>query len=220
MLDWTGLYGSKLIGYNHPRMYEPDYLRRLSVAANTKITNPGFPDPGMLGLLPAAAPAGAEKHAGQGRRSLCRQFRRRGGREHDEIFHQSPPPQAAGQGARALKSALCLFRSGLPRAYRLCAQRHDPFQRPHRHQGFSRHHRRQSADAVPGHRFPKVRSGKRGAGDAGSRGAGIADGIQSRRDRRGHSRTDAGGGRTAAGAAALLSRAVAAVPEIRHCLGA
>jgi L-lysine 6-transaminase len=42
ILDWGGLYGSKLIGYNHPRMYEPDYLRRLSVAANTKIANPDF----------------------------------------------------------------------------------------------------------------------------------------------------------------------------------
>ena len=48
MLDWTGLYGSKLIGYNHKRMYEPDYLRRLSVAANTKITNPDFLTPECL----------------------------------------------------------------------------------------------------------------------------------------------------------------------------
>ncbi|ADU14339.1 aminotransferase class III-fold pyridoxal phosphate-dependent enzyme [Asticcacaulis excentricus] len=40
--DWCGLYGSRLIGYNHPRLYEPDYVRRLVVAANTKMANPDF----------------------------------------------------------------------------------------------------------------------------------------------------------------------------------
>ncbi|TVR68058.1 MAG: aminotransferase class III-fold pyridoxal phosphate-dependent enzyme [Spirochaetaceae bacterium] len=40
--DWTGLYGSKLIGYNHPRMFEPGYLERLSVASATKLPNPDF----------------------------------------------------------------------------------------------------------------------------------------------------------------------------------
>ena len=40
--DWGGLYGSKLIGYNHPRMYEPEYLHRLAVAANNKMANPDF----------------------------------------------------------------------------------------------------------------------------------------------------------------------------------
>lgn len=40
--DWTGLYGSKLIGYNHPRMFEPTYLNRLAVASATKLPNPDF----------------------------------------------------------------------------------------------------------------------------------------------------------------------------------
>lgn len=42
LFDWMGFYGSKLIGYNHPQMFEPDYLRRLSYAANTKTANPDF----------------------------------------------------------------------------------------------------------------------------------------------------------------------------------
>ncbi len=48
ILDWSGLYGSKLIGYNHPHMFAPDYVRRLSIAANTKITNPDFLTPECL----------------------------------------------------------------------------------------------------------------------------------------------------------------------------
>lgn len=40
--DWTGLYGSKLLGYNHPRLFEPDYARELVLAANTKMANPDF----------------------------------------------------------------------------------------------------------------------------------------------------------------------------------
>jgi L-lysine 6-transaminase len=40
--DWSGLYGSRLIGYNHPRLFEPDYVRRLVIAANTKMANPDF----------------------------------------------------------------------------------------------------------------------------------------------------------------------------------
>ena len=40
--DWTGLYGSKLIGYNHPRMFERPYLERLAVASATKLPNPDF----------------------------------------------------------------------------------------------------------------------------------------------------------------------------------
>ena len=34
--DWGGLYGSKLLGYNHQRMFEPDVAKELVVAANTK----------------------------------------------------------------------------------------------------------------------------------------------------------------------------------------
>ncbi len=46
--DWGGLYGSKLIGYNHPRLFEADYLERLSYAAATKLPNPDFLTPECL----------------------------------------------------------------------------------------------------------------------------------------------------------------------------
>lgn len=46
--DWGGLYGSKLLGYNHPRMFDPAYTHRLVVAANTKIANPDFLTPECL----------------------------------------------------------------------------------------------------------------------------------------------------------------------------
>lgn len=42
LFDWAGYYGSKLIGHNHPGLYEPDYLKRLSRAANNKVANPDF----------------------------------------------------------------------------------------------------------------------------------------------------------------------------------
>lgn len=42
LFDWAGYYGSKLIGHNHPGLYEPEYLRRLSRAANNKVANPDF----------------------------------------------------------------------------------------------------------------------------------------------------------------------------------
>lgn len=40
--DWGGLYGSRLIGYNHPRLLEPAYQARLALAANNKMANPDF----------------------------------------------------------------------------------------------------------------------------------------------------------------------------------
>ncbi len=40
IFDWGGVYGSKLIGHNHPRLCEPDYLQRLCRAANNKVANP------------------------------------------------------------------------------------------------------------------------------------------------------------------------------------
>ncbi len=40
--DWAGIYGSRLLGYNHPRMQEPAYLARLALAANNKMGNPDF----------------------------------------------------------------------------------------------------------------------------------------------------------------------------------
>lgn len=45
LFDWAGYYGSKLIGHNHPGLYEPSYVERLVVAANNKIANPDFLTP-------------------------------------------------------------------------------------------------------------------------------------------------------------------------------
>ncbi|MBS1703535.1 MAG: aminotransferase class III-fold pyridoxal phosphate-dependent enzyme [Armatimonadetes bacterium] len=42
LFDWAGFYGSKLLGHNHPGLYEPEYLKRLSRAANNKVANPDF----------------------------------------------------------------------------------------------------------------------------------------------------------------------------------
>jgi len=40
IFDWCGCYASKLIGYNHPKMYEPEYIKRLTIVANNKMPNP------------------------------------------------------------------------------------------------------------------------------------------------------------------------------------
>jgi L-lysine 6-transaminase len=48
LFDWAGYFGSKLIAHNHPRLYEPDYVRRLTVAANNKVANPDFLTPECL----------------------------------------------------------------------------------------------------------------------------------------------------------------------------
>jgi len=42
IFDWAGYYASKLLGHNHPGLYEPDYLRQLARAANNKVANPDF----------------------------------------------------------------------------------------------------------------------------------------------------------------------------------
>lgn len=42
IFDWAGYYGSKWIAHNHPRLFEPEYLRRLGFAANNKLANPDF----------------------------------------------------------------------------------------------------------------------------------------------------------------------------------
>ena len=42
LFDWAGYFGSKLIGHNHPGLYEPDYVKRLVRAANNKVANPDF----------------------------------------------------------------------------------------------------------------------------------------------------------------------------------
>lgn len=59
IFDWAGYYGSKLIAHNHPAMFEADYLRRLSIAANNKTANPDFLTPECLAyysLLKRLAP--------------------------------------------------------------------------------------------------------------------------------------------------------------------
>lgn len=42
LFDWAGYYGAKLLGHNHPGLYEPGYLERLIRAANNKVANPDF----------------------------------------------------------------------------------------------------------------------------------------------------------------------------------
>ncbi len=48
LFDWAGYYGAKLIGHNHPGLFEPEYLKRLSFAANNKTANPDFLTPECL----------------------------------------------------------------------------------------------------------------------------------------------------------------------------
>lgn len=48
LMDMGGLYGSRLLGYNHPRLFDEDYVRRLVYAANTKMANPDFLTPECL----------------------------------------------------------------------------------------------------------------------------------------------------------------------------
>jgi L-lysine 6-transaminase len=48
IFDWAQYFGSKLIAHNHPGLYEPDYLRELSLAANNKTANPDFLTPQCL----------------------------------------------------------------------------------------------------------------------------------------------------------------------------
>jgi len=48
LFDWAGYFGSKLIGHNHPGLYEPTYVQRLVRAANNKVANPDFLTPECL----------------------------------------------------------------------------------------------------------------------------------------------------------------------------
>lgn len=48
LFDWAGYFGSKLIGHNHPGLYEPEYVKRLVRAANNKVANPDFLTPECL----------------------------------------------------------------------------------------------------------------------------------------------------------------------------
>lgn len=45
IFDWAGYYGSRLLGHNHPRMLEPEYIDKLIYAANNKMANPDFLTP-------------------------------------------------------------------------------------------------------------------------------------------------------------------------------
>lgn len=42
IIDWAGYYGSKLLGHNHPGLKDPDFQRRLALAATNKVANPDF----------------------------------------------------------------------------------------------------------------------------------------------------------------------------------
>lgn len=60
LFDWAGYYASRLLGHNHPGLLEPDYLKRLALAANNKTANPDFLTPQCLEyyrLLHELAPA-------------------------------------------------------------------------------------------------------------------------------------------------------------------
>lgn len=48
LFDWAGYFGAKLLGHNHPGLYEEEYVRRLVVAANNKVANPDFLTPECL----------------------------------------------------------------------------------------------------------------------------------------------------------------------------
>lgn len=45
IFDWTGYYASKLVAHNHPRLFEADYIKKLTSAANNKLANPDFLTP-------------------------------------------------------------------------------------------------------------------------------------------------------------------------------
>ena len=53
LFDWAGYYASKWIGHNHPRLFEPDYLRELGYAANNKTANVDFLTPQCLAFYRA-----------------------------------------------------------------------------------------------------------------------------------------------------------------------
>ncbi|MBF0315794.1 MAG: aminotransferase class III-fold pyridoxal phosphate-dependent enzyme [Oligoflexia bacterium] len=42
VFDWCCIYGSKLLGFNHPRMRDPQYVEKLITAANNKLSNPYY----------------------------------------------------------------------------------------------------------------------------------------------------------------------------------
>jgi L-lysine 6-transaminase len=42
LFDWAGYYGAKLLGHNHPGLFEPEYLTRLVRVANHKVASPDF----------------------------------------------------------------------------------------------------------------------------------------------------------------------------------
>jgi L-lysine 6-transaminase len=48
VFDWAGYYASKLIGHNHPGLYEAEYVKKLVRAANNKMPNPDYLTPECL----------------------------------------------------------------------------------------------------------------------------------------------------------------------------
>lgn len=48
IFDWANYYASKLIGHNHPRLYEPEYVKRLVRAANNKVSSPDYVTPELI----------------------------------------------------------------------------------------------------------------------------------------------------------------------------
>lgn len=48
ILDFENHYASKLIAYNHPDLYLPEYLKKLSLAANNKTANPDHVTPELV----------------------------------------------------------------------------------------------------------------------------------------------------------------------------
>lgn len=48
IFDWGGIYGSKLLGYNHPKLFEADYIRQIALASATKMANPDMLTPQCL----------------------------------------------------------------------------------------------------------------------------------------------------------------------------
>ncbi|HEU5078049.1 MAG TPA: aminotransferase class III-fold pyridoxal phosphate-dependent enzyme [Opitutaceae bacterium] len=53
LFDWAGYYASKWIAHNHPRLFEPEYLRELGYAANNKTANVDFLTPQCLAFYRA-----------------------------------------------------------------------------------------------------------------------------------------------------------------------
>ncbi len=125
LFDWAGYYASKLIGHNHPGLYEPEYVQRLVRAANNKVPNPDYLTAECLDYyrtIHRLAPrcmqnpmlevysvnSGAEAVENMMKYLINLYHQRRGDRMHP------------GEARRFI-----YFRAGIPRAHGFCPQR-DP----------------------------------------------------------------------------------------------